>query len=529
MLAVSPLELLAVLVLGVIVLTPVAERLALPQPVLVTLFGAGVGLLPATPHINLPPQLILPAVLPPLLFAATLRTTPQDFREQVTPVLLMAVGLTIVTAASVAAVAHLAGLPWAVAWVLGAGVSPPDPVAATSISRRLGLPTKLVTVLEGEGLFNDATALVLFQVAVAAVVAGTVNLATIPLTLLLSVAGGLLLGLALGLLTRWALLLLTDAPTETTVTLALPYAAYLLAERLHVSGVLAVLATGLYLRSGAAHRALTSRGWLEGRTVWRYTDFVITSGAFLLLGLELAQVLRASGGHRPSWTLVGVVLGAVILLRALWVFPVAWVLGRRRAEDDHYGWRESSVVAWCGIRGVVTVATALALPAATKHGDAFPHRADVILVALAVVAVTLIAQGLTLGPLVRWLDVSSDEDRGIEVEQLRRRAARAAHDRLRDLRRTTREPEALDAVREGYEDAYRSRQAFRHAGSAAPDTVREALEEALDAERQLVLEARHGGQTSTEAADLVLTEIESRALRSTQTETARDVPEAGDA
>jgi CPA1 family monovalent cation:H+ antiporter len=323
--------------------------------------------------------------------------------------------------------------------------------------------------------------------------------------------------------------LLTDSATETTVSLSVPYAAYLLAEHLGVSGVLAVLAAGLYLRSGVAHRALSSRGWLEGRTVWRYADFAITSGAFALLGFELAQVLRHDENRSPSLGLAGVVLLTVIVLRAIWVFPAAAVLRRRRGEDAGHGWRESTIVAWCGMRGVVTVATALALPMRTHGGVPFPHRSDVVLTALGVVLVTLVFQGLTLSPLVRRLGVEGDEDCAVEVERLRRGAARAAKDRLRDLRSKTDEPEAFKAIRDGYEDAHRSREAFRQAGAAAPEVLREALEEALDAERELVLEARRRGDTSTQAADLVLTEIESRALRSTETEAANDVPEDGDA
>jgi CPA1 family monovalent cation:H+ antiporter len=287
--------------------------------------------------------------------------------------------------------------------------------------------------------------------------------------------------------------------------------------------VLAVLTTGLYLRSGAAHRALTSRGWLEGRTVWRYADFVITSAAFLLLGLELAQVL-GSGDRLPSLDLVLPVLVVVVLLRAVWVFPVAEVLGRRRQEDDHYGWRESTVVAWSGIRGVVTVATALALPMTTDSGTEFPHRSDVVLVALAVVLVTLVGQGLTLAPLVHRLGVGGVAEHGVEAERLRLRAARAARSRLRDLAGDS-DDQAMEEVRLGYEHGHRSREALRHAGSLAPDEVRGALDEALDAEREVVLEARRTGTATSHAADSVLTEIESRALRSTETDTARDVPE----
>ncbi len=507
--------LFAVLVLGVLVLTPVSGRLGLPQQVVLTLFGVGLAQVPGVPEVQFAPELILPAVLPPLLFAATLRTSATEFRKSAGAVLVLAVGLTAATAVVVAVVAHLAGLPWGPAAVLGAVVSPPDPVAATSISRRLRLPGRLVTVLEGEGLFNDATALVLFQVAVAAVVAGSVSAGQVVLEFVMAVVGGVVLGLLAGVVVRWLLILLTDPAAETTLTLAAPYAAYLGAERLHVSGVLAVLVLGLYLRSGVAHRALTSQGWLDGRAVWRYADFALTSLAFAVLGLELSQVLGRVESPGDTLPLAALVLAAVVVTRGVWVAAVSATAAhvrRRRDQPLPYGWREATVVSWSGMRGVVTVATALALPLTTDGGNACPERDAVVLVGLSVVLVTLVGQGLTLGPLVRGLGVGSEVDEHAVLQGLRRSAVDAACRRLNELRSTGSDVAAVDAVLDRYSVMRHSSLLAEDADERSSDLV-ELLAQALDAERTSVLEARRRGDVSAEAADGVLAEIEARALR----------------
>lgn len=508
----TPLLLVAALVLGVVVLTPLSGRLGVPQPVAVTVFGLLLALLPGTPLPQLPPDLILPVVLPPLLFAATLRTSPREFRENLVPVLALAVGLTVLTTLAVATAAHLVGLPWPIALVLGAIVSPPDPVAATTVARLLRLPGRLVTVLEGEGLFNDATALVLFKVAVMAAVSGHLSLVAAGGELVAAVGVGVVLGLVIGLAGRFAFSLVEDPTTETTISLVLPYAAYLLAERLHGSGVLAVLAVGLYLRTGVGHRALSSRGWLDGRAVWRYADFALTSAAFALVGLVLTDVLRHADVDRFAVGLVLATLATAVATRALWVFPAAALLAlgrRRRSEDAAPRWREATVVAWAGMRGVVTVATALSLPAS------LPYRGDVVVVALSVVLVTLVLQGVTLAPLVRALHVASAEDEHEAVRDLRRRAAEAAKQALDRMRADADDPEGVDVVSARYEALVESARSLRSAAQdeRRQEQVAQALRAALDAEREAVLRARSVGDAPAEATDEVLDEIEARSLR----------------
>lgn len=517
--------LLGALVAGVIVLTPVSDRLRVPQPILLLVYGLALALLPGLPELSVNADLVLPVVLPPLLFAATQRATVRQFRDAAAPVLLLAVGLTLATAAVVAVVAHLAGLPWTAAAVLGAIVCPPDPVAATAVARRLRLPERVVTILEGEGMFNDATALVLYKVTVAVAVTGHFSGSSATRELLLAVVVGVGLGLALGWLSRLALSALHEAATETTLTIGMPFLAYLLAEHLEGSGVLAVLTLGLYLRH-RAHSAVTSGGWLLGRAVWNYADFLITSLVFVLLGFELTTVIEHASIGPDALRVAGVVVATVIVFRPLWVFPgvvLARQLARRRQAPIPYGWRETAVVSWAGMRGVVTVATALALPGVGADGVELGWRPTVVLAGLACVLVTLVAQGLTLTPLVRRLGVGLEGDERTETAELRRRALRAALDELRsttDLPTSVREPviaqyEGRLRAQEALVQLARSSRDGARGGGAADldDQLRETLRRANDTEREVVLQARSAGDVAPGVADDVLDEIEARAAR----------------
>ncbi|MEZ0493979.1 cation:proton antiporter [Kineococcus sp. TBRC 1896] len=512
--------LLALLVLGIVVLTPLAARLGVPQPVVLTVYGLLLALVPAVPAPRIPPDVILPIVLPPLLFATTQRGSLRDLRRDAPAVLTLAVGLTAASAAVVAVVAHLLGLPWAVAVVLGAIVAPPDPVAATAVARKLRLPPRLVTVLEGEGQFNDATALTLYQVALIAVTAGGIGVVEVGWRLLLEVAGGVLIGLAGGIAARWALARLHDASVETTVTLALPFAVYLAADEVEASGVLAVLAAGLFLRA-QGHSATTSSGWLLGRAVWRYVDFAVTGLLFGFLGLELTNALEASSrlssGH--SLGVAAAVVGSLVVVRFAVVHAASAVAGRRarrRGSATPAGWREATVASWAGMRGVVTVATALALPFTAQGGD-FPYRAEVILVALVVVIATLVLQGLTLAPLVRRLGVARPGDAAADVRGLRRDATRAA------LRALEGAGGVSARARETALGRYRARLEHQSAlvdlfdegedDPGAVDEVGRLFLVGVDAERDTVLEARRTGRVSPDAADEVLLDVEARAAR----------------
>lgn len=517
----SAVLLALVLVAGVVALTPLAEHLGVPQPVVLTVFGVVLGVLPFTPRLTgLDPHIVLPVVLPPLLFAATQRTTAHEFREHAGAVLLLAVGLTVATMAVVAVVARGAGLSWPAAWVLGAVVSPPDPVAATAVARRLRLPHRLVTILEGEGMFNDATALVAYKVAVAAVVTGRVSAGATVLELALAVVVGIALGLVVGWLARAGLSAIHEGYAETTLTVLAPFAAYLGAERVHGSGVLAVLTLGLYLRT-YGHGATTSQGWLIGRSVWSFVDFLVTSLVFALLGFELVKVIGHSGAPLRHAGTAGLVVAALVVFRALWVFPSGWLArmqARRRDYPSPVGWRESAVVSWAGMRGVVTVATALALPTVVDAGTAFPHRQAIVFVALVCVLVTLVVQGLTLSPLVGVLGVGGEQPNRRELLELRRRAAGAALAVIRDDAGEVAEQVRQAATQqwEGYiaaQTALAETRAVDLEDGDAAEQLGELMARATAAERDLVLSARRRGEVSAATADEVLRDIETRALR----------------
>lgn len=518
--AMSTVLLGVAVVIGVIVLSPLADLLRLPSPVLLTVYGLVLPVLLRTRELHIQPSLILPIVLPPLLFAATQRSTVHEFRESARPILVLAVGLTVASAALGAWVAHLAGFGWGPAWVLGAVVAPPDPVAATAVARRLRLPDRLVTVLEGEGMFNDATALVLYAVAVGAVVRGQLTLGDVGIRLLLALVAGTGIGLLAGLLTRWSLSVLHDPATETTVTIAVPFAAYQVAETLHGSGVLAVLTLGLFLRS-YGHPVLTSGGWLLGRAVWRFADYLITSVVFVLIGFELTAVLRSSAVGAAPLRLALVVVAALVVLRFVWLFPavaLARATARRRDSSTPYGAKETTVAAWAGMRGVVTVATVLAVPLVTQGGGPFPDRAEIVFVGLVCVLLTLVVQGLTLPPLIRLLGVGTGDDSGAEVTQLRARAARAALEELRNADKAA--PDAARRAAVLQYEAYLAAQAAltsaRGTGADAAQLSEElavVLRQAAEVERAVVLSARRRGEVTPRAADEVLADIEARAVR----------------
>lgn len=513
--------LIGVLVIGVVLLTPAADRLRIPQPVLLTIFGIAIALVPFSPELQLDPELILPIVLPPLLFAATQRATAREFRDHAGAVFFLAVGLTLATVGAVGVVAHQLGLSWWSALMLGAIVSPPDPVAATAVARRLRLPHRMVTILEGEGMFNDATALVAFKVTLAAVVTGNVSGTEVGGTLVLAVIVGTALGLVLGLVTKAILSVIHDGYAETTLTVLAPFLAYVAAEHLQGSGVLAVLALGLYLRT-FGHAATTSQGWLLGRAVWSYADFLITSLVFAILGYELVKVIQRTEVTRHSVELAAFVVATLIALRASWVFlgaAFARRRSRRRDEPLPQGWRESAVVSWAGMRGVVTVAATLALPEVIDGGADFPDRDQIVVVALAVVLVTLVLQGLTLAPLTRRLGVGDVGDDDREVTELRQRAAEAALEHLRRDGSTEVLAEVQQAAMLQYEGYLSAQEAMVQARAlgisdgTGRDQLRALLEETTGVERSLVLDARRTGRVSPASADVVLRDIEGRALR----------------
>ncbi|MBY8886153.1 Na+/H+ antiporter [Streptomyces sp. PTM05] len=526
--------LLLVLLLGAIVMVPVGDRLGLPSPVLMTLFGGVLALLPFVPNVHIPPGLILPLVLPPLLYASVQRTSWRQFAANVKPILLLAVALVFVTTAAVAAVAHavVPGLPMASAVALGALVAPPDPVAATAVAGRLGLPRRMVSILEGEGLFNDVTAIVLYHVAVAAAVTGSFSLPHAVLALVLSAVVAMAIGLVLGWLANKLMRLVGDATLQVGLSLLVPFASYALAEELDGSGVLAVLTTALYL-SEYMGDADDVTGRLAGSTFWTIVDTLVTGAAFGLIGLELHTVFGTAAG--AAGRLLGgaaAVVGVVVGVRLAWLLPAAWLarrLHRRRDldEDIPTTWRETVVMWWAGMRGVASVALALAIPLTVDGGGDFPGREGILFVAFCVVLATLVLQGLTLPWLVRVLGVQGDSAAERDLERrLALRAAKAARRRLREIEETEELPEEMSEalLRRAYDlglrispDMEAESRPERHEAARRRAKrlhhVRRVQAEMMSAARHEVLGARNEPGFDPEVVDRVLRHLDVRSLR----------------
>ncbi|MEU9252369.1 Na+/H+ antiporter [Streptomyces sp. NPDC048270] len=526
------LALLFVLLLGAVVTVPLGDRLGLPAPVLMTIGGAALAWVPAVPNVDIPPDLILPLVLPPLLYASVQRTSWRQFAANFRPILLLAVALVFVTTAAVAATAHaiVPGLPIAAAVALGALVAPPDPVAATAVAGSLGLPRRMVSILEGEGLFNDVTAIVLYHVAIAAAVSGTFSWPDALGEFVLSAVVAVAVGLALGWAAHRLMGLLGDATLQIGLTLLVPFVAYVAAEELQGSGVLAVLTTALFLAE-YANDADDVLGRLAGHTFWEVVDMLVTGVAFGLIGLELHNVFGTAQGR--EWEMAGwaaTVIGVVVGVRLVWLLPAGWLakkLHTRRDYDEEIplSWRESVVMWWAGMRGVASVALAIAIPLHTEAGDDFPARDEIVFIAFAVIMATLVLQGLTLPWLVRRLGVEADSDAEKETErQLAIRAAKAAKRRLKEIEEVEELPE--DLVETLYRRAYdvgarispemvdeERREAYVQRVARIRD-IQRIQREMMSAARHEVLSARSEPGADPEIVDRVLRYLDVRSLRS---------------
>jgi CPA1 family monovalent cation:H+ antiporter len=449
------IELALALVLGVAVVATLARRVGLPAPILLVVAGLAVGLVPGMHHFRLDPDVVLALFLPPLLHQAALNSSLRDFKANRRPIGLLSIGLVLFSTVAVGLVAHWAvpSMPLAAAFVLGAIVAPPDAVAAIAIGRRAGLPSRVVTILEGESLVNDATALVAYRVAVAAVVTGAFSLADVGLRFLVASVGGVAVGLAAGWLVIQARRRLADDPlAENTVALLAPFAAYLPAEAVGASGVLAVVVAGLYLnRFYYGPRGFDAGARLQVQAVWRMVVYLLEGVIFALIGLQLPTVLEGLGSSSVAALVLdaAVVSAAVIVARIVWVFPAAYLprlLSRRiRAADPYPPWQHPAVIAWTGMRGVVSLAAALALPFTTAGGAPFPERASIQFLAFCVILATLVLQGLSLPAVIRWLGVGGRRGPdGREEATARHRTAEVALVRLDELVRQQAVPEAVE-------------------------------------------------------------------------------------
>jgi monovalent cation/hydrogen antiporter len=531
-----------------------SRRIGVPRPILLVIAGTLLAFAPAAPTVRVDPDLVFFIFVPPLLYWAAINTSYREFRRNGLDIILLAVGLVVATAAVVAVVAHtmFATLSWPAAFALGAAVGPTDAVAATAVMRRFGVPRALVSILEGESLVNDATSLVIFEMALTAGNTGQFSLGPAMLSFLWAAGGGIIFGLAAGWciasLRRWIGRTSERSPVlESSISLLTPFVAFLAADRAGVSGVLAVVVAGLYLGHASAH-LLTAASRIQAINMWEIVDFLLEGLLFIFIGLGLPLALGAVrvGGEETLSRLIATaaaVSAVVIVLRLAWVFPAAYApryIRRRFADRNapYPPWQNVFFVGWAGLRGAVSLVLALSVPFATSSGVPFPGRDVVIFVTFVVILVTLVGQGLTLRPLISTLGLEPDRAEAFEETNARLQTARAALARLDEIdRKETGLPSEFDAadvrsVVDALRDEYthrvhlysnevRTRSIPPPDPNGEPDVPDDDAVEAdldgrragsyrllrlatLDAERQRLIQMRDGGDIS----DVVLHRVE---------------------
>jgi monovalent cation/hydrogen antiporter len=414
-------------------LTAIANRRKFPYPILLVAAGLIIGFVPQLPDLALDPDVVFVIILPPLLYDAASKTSWNEFRTSIRPISALAITLVFFTTIAVAITAHyfIPGFSWPLAFVLGAVVSPPDAVAASGIIKGLGLNKKVITILEGESLVNDASALIAYRYAVTAVTTGTFIFWNAGLQFLLVTGGGILIGIIIGYLFVLAHKKIENNPVvETSLTLLSPFISYLAAEQFHMSGVLAVVSTGLVI-SWRAPEVFSYQTRMKTRAVWDTLIFLLHGFVFILIGLQLPSIIKDLGNYRFSQMLgFGLLISLVtIVVRIIWVFSGAYWQNffhkkKKNGDDlsvnnnDDNTWKNVLVVAWTGTRGVISLAAALALPLVLQDGTLFPKRHSIIFLAFVVIFVTLVIQGLSLPLLIRWLKIRPQDNTAAEEKEL---------------------------------------------------------------------------------------------------------------
>jgi monovalent cation/hydrogen antiporter len=493
----------------VVALSSVGRHVRLPYPTMMVIAGLVIGLVPGLPRVVLDPEVVFLVFLPPILYAAAWNTWWKDFRRNARPISLMAVGLVLATAAAVALVAKLLipGMSWPVAFLLGAIVSPPDAAAATAIAQRLRVSRRIVTILEGESLVNDAAGLIAYRVALAAIVHSQFSAAGAARDLLVAGIGGVAVGLAAGFILAQLHRRITDPTVTTALTLLAPYMAYLPAELLHASGVLATVAAGLYV-SVRSPVIFSPQARMQAIHVWELLVLLLNGLVFVLIGLQLKVVADDAVGYSVAelaWYAFAVSLAAVAV-------RFAWVFGMAKApqilpvsRQPPMNWQAHTVIAWTGMRGIVSLAAAMALPLTDDNGRPFPNRGLVILLTFGVIFATLVLQSITLPPLIRWLGRAVADDNEHEEIVARLISAGTALKHLEELAAAAPADRAIEQVRQDYENRVnlaasevRGELVQTHFGRGRARPEDRVRRKAIAAERAAVVAMRDSGELSEE-------------------------------
>jgi Na+/H+ antiporter len=505
---VSSGQLLVILCLASVTLVAVAvlRQVGIPAPVVLVVAGLVIGFLPFVPDVSLEPDVVLLGLLPLLVFDAAVTSSPTGFYRDARSIGALAVLLVVATAFGVAAVAHWVGhLSWPISFVLGTAVGPTDAAAATAVARRVGLPRRLLTILEGEALFNDATALVLYAAAVTAATTGQFSVLHTAGSIVYSVVIGIGIGLAVGIVGRWLRNRIDDPPVEIAGSILLAYVAYLPAEAVHASGVLAAVSAGLYLGWHSSSGAFSARSRLVSNAFWETLVFLINAALFTLVGLEFHTFRVEARGPLGRLVLTGVVVvAAVIVVRLAWMWGSGWVARvwhTARSGPSGGGWRERFVLGWAGMRGAITLAALLAVPKTTKAGAPLAGRNDIIYLGFAVIMATLVGQGMTLPWIVRRVRLPespsvAEAERGARIE-----LAQVALDRIGAACKSGELPEEVtDGLRAQYLGRLRTLQTSREDEDLEADVVATAAtltalrRDLITLQRQTLLSLRDQGR-----------------------------------
>jgi Na+/H+ antiporter len=499
-----------ILLAVVTALAQLTDLIKVPYPILLVLAGVGLGFVTGIPPVTLHPDTVFLVFLPPILFDAAWSTSWQDFKAAKRPIILLAIGCVIFTTCAVAYVAHtfIPALGWAEAFVLGAIISPPDAIAAAAATKGLSIPKRVITILEGESLVNDATGLIAYRYAVAAVVTGTFGIWEAGYTFILVAAGGVLVGLALGWVFKVVFQITPDNPTtDTSFTFIAPYVAYLFAESIHVSGVLAVVTAGLYLGRNSSE-IFSQQTRLQAKGAWNTVIFILNGIIFILIGLQLPRIANSIHEHSMS-TLIfygAIVSAAVVIGRIIWIIPGTYVprvlFKSIREKEPKPKKRLVALVGWSGMRGVVSLAAAMALPLVMEGSKPFPNRNLIIFLTFSVIFSTLVIQGLTLRPMIKFLGIKGD-GKDLEDEQAARmKIASAVIEHIEENYSLMLSEEVLNQIKTKYEiriQRMRKDHVIQKLDEDKINQFHKIQKELLERERQLVIELRKASTISDEA------------------------------
>lgn len=498
---VGKIELILICLVVVGLLALVARKIRIPYPILLICGGVLLAMVPELPAIQLDPQLVFNLFIPPLIYPAALFTSWRDFRANLQPILSLAIVLVLLTMTAVAYLLHsLTGMPLAVGFVFGAIISPPDAVAALAVTQDLRVPRRIIVVLEGESLVNDATAFISFRFAVAAVLTGAFSLGQATLNFLLAATGGVCVGLAVGWLATQVQKRLDDPPVQTMFSLLTPYVAYFAGEAIHVSGILAIVIAGIFY-GWRAPRILSGRMRLQALPVWEMVGFILSGLLFMLVGLQLPVVIKSlpAGSLTQAAKLTILVVSVMLLVRFGWMFGTTYlsrVFGSKRRRKNRIPWQQTALIAWTGMRGADSLAGALAVPFVLGNGQPFPGRDMILLLTFGVIFATLFVQGLTITPLVRWLGIVDDHVTEKEERLARLKANEAALNRLGELESSHRGRHVtVERLRSEYEDRIRQLQIEEPNGETVSRLYSRDFEELacemLQTERNTVIALRN--------------------------------------